>query len=341
MKKIKIIQVGIGHDHSIPTYRSMVKQSDVFDVLGLVLCDGEAEKFAKKLKSYGDVKIFTLDEALEIKDLDAVAIECEDCDLTRYSMLFAERGVHIHMDKPGGVSQDEYERMLSVMKKKGLVFQTGYMYRYNPVIAEKLAAARRGDFGEIYSVEAHMDCIHPKEKRAWLGDYPGGMMYYLGCHLIDLIVLFQGLPEEIIPFNMPTGFDGVTASDYGMAVLKYENGISFAKTCAAEPGGFMRRQIVVCGKDATVEMKPTEQYVDGANITTPTVIRKSEGGWQAVYSEERAQPFDRYDTMMRHFAEYIRGERENPYTYEYEAQIHKVVLAACGVSIDYKARIKL
>ena len=49
MKKLKIMQVGIGHDHAIATYNSILKQSDIFDLVGLVLCDGEKEKFGKGL----------------------------------------------------------------------------------------------------------------------------------------------------------------------------------------------------------------------------------------------------------------------------------------------------
>lgn len=343
MKRLKIIQVGIGHDHAICTFRSMKKQDDLFDVLGVVVCDGEEERWENtEAEKYG-IKRFTLDEALAVGDLDAVAVECDDVNLTKYSMLFAERGVHIHMDKPGGTDQGDYERMLSVMKAKGLVFQTGYMYRYNPVIDKVLKRARNGELGEIYSVEAHMDCYHQPKKRAWLGAFPGGMMHYLGCHLVDLIVQFMGLPEEIIPMNIPTGFDGVEAADYGFAVFKYKNGVSFAKTVATEPGGFMRRQLVVCGKNETVELKPTEEYVpnSGGMMVTPMVSRTEKENWLEYASATVDVPFDRYDTMMRHFAECVAGERNNPYTYEYEARLHRLVLAACGVDIDYKAEIKL
>ncbi|GHU81130.1 hypothetical protein AGMMS49992_34310 [Clostridia bacterium] len=34
--------------------------------------------------------------------------------------------------------------------------------------------------------------------------------------------------------------------------------------------------------------------------------------------------------MMLDFAAFIRGEKRNPYDYEYEYQLHKLVLAACG-----------
>ena len=205
MKKLKVIQVGIGHDHAFAPYSSFLRQSDVFDLIGIVLCDGEKERFGEAVEKYSAAPIITLEDALAIEDLDAVAVECEDFDLTRYTMIFAERGVHIHMDKPGGINQADYEKMLSVMKRKNLVFQTGYMYRFNPVIDETLKAIKNGEFGKIYSVEAHMDCLHNKEKREWLGAYPGGMMYYLGCHLIDLIVQIQGIPTEIIPLSCSTG----------------------------------------------------------------------------------------------------------------------------------------
>lgn len=125
------------------------------------------------------------------------------------------------------------------------------MYRFNPLISEAIARAKSGELGEIYSVEAHMDCVHPPEKRQWLDRFPGGMMFYLGCHLIDLIYQIQGEPDEIISMNTSTEYKIDGAEDFGMAVLKYPHGVSFAKTCAAEPGGFMRRQLVICGTKGT------------------------------------------------------------------------------------------
>lgn len=34
--------------------------------------------------------------------------------------------------------------------------------------------------------------------------------------------------------------------------------------------------------------------------------------------------------MMNSFAEYIRGEKENPYTPDYELELYKTVLECCG-----------
>ena len=92
---------------------------------------------------------------------------------------------------------DAYEEMLRIMKQKNLVFHTGYMYRYNAEVMRVMDMVKNGDFGEIFSVETHMDCRHTPEKRQWLETFPGGMMFFLGCHLVDLIYGILGVPEEL------------------------------------------------------------------------------------------------------------------------------------------------
>ena len=44
---------------------------------------------------------------------------------------------------------------------------------------------------------------------------------------------------------------------------------------------------------------------------------------------------------MLDFVAMVRGEKENPYTYEYELEVQKLVLAACGYDIDYKSYEKI
>ena len=111
-----------------------------------------------------------------------------------------------------------------------------------------------------------MSVLHDSSKRQWLSTLPGGMMLFLGCHLVDLVFMMCGEPEEIIPFNCSTHCGGVESEDYGFAVFRYSNGVSFVKTCAAEVNGFERRQIVVCGTKGTVRIESIEQRTGGPNV---------------------------------------------------------------------------
>lgn len=331
MKKIKIAQIGVNsHSHSTEIFRSLKKQSDIFEIAGYVLPENEKERLPKQIKILEGFAELTLEEVLNDPEIEAVTIETDEIFLTKYAVMAARAGKHIHMEKPGGRELADFEELISVMKKTGKVFHTGYMYRYNPYVQELLAKIENGELGEIISVEAQMNCIHPAETRQWLSDLPGGMMFFLGCHLIDLIFRIKGSPKNIISLNKCSGVDGVTAKDFGFAAFEYENGISFAKTTAVELGGFERRQLVVNGTKATVELKPLEWFLpdhSGLQQTGRTV--RSSANWNQKNEKEFSQPFDRYDNMMRSFAEYIREEKENPYTPDYELELYKTILKVC------------
>ena len=206
------------------------------------------------------------------------------------------------MDKPGSADHAAFTEMVRLAEKKNLVFHVGYMYRYNPAVEYAREVVKSGKLGTVYSVEAQMNGLHSAEKRQWMDSFPGGMQFFLGCHLIDLIVQLQGIPSEIIPCNKETGFDGVTATDFGMTVFKYPNGVSFAKACDAEPGGFARRQLVICGEKGTLEIRPMEKYIvpapDEKNMYT--AIREvyydkaAKLGWNYDGEYRQLDPFNRY-----------------------------------------------
>ena len=341
MKKIRIVQIGIGHDHATAAIGSLRKLTDLFEVVGYVAPAVEVEKYRDRLRSFNGLSEMTLDGVLADDTIEAVCIETEEVSLTDVALACAQAGKHIQMDKPGGLDPDTYEEMLRIMKQKGLVFHTGYMYRYNHEVMHVMDMVKNGEFGEIFSVETHMDCRHIPEKRQWLETFPGGMMFFLGCHLVDLIYGILCMPEEIIPMNCSTGIDGVTAEDYGFAVFKYKNGISFAKTCAEEMGGFARRQLVVTGEKRSIELKPLEMYSPDVNGQYTEVTEYTDPTWGNRGCFRRGEGQDRYDDMMAAFAEMVCGERENPWSYEYELQLYRIVLAACGVEIDYKKEIVL
>ncbi len=341
MRRVKVAQIGMGHDHSWNAIESILSQPEVFELVGFAVPECEENRFAERISKYRDefgVPKLSVDEALNYPGLDGVVIETEERNLTEYAQMAVDKGLSIHMDKPGGMSLGDFERLIDTVKSKTLVFSTGYMYRFNPCIKEAIERAKSGELGDIYCIEAHMDCLHPAEKRQWLEKLPGGMMFFLGCHLVDVIYQIQGEPCEVIPYNMTTGYDGVTAEDFSLALLRYKNGISFVKSCAAEPGGFMRRQIVICGTKGTIEINPIEAFdfesADGrCDMYSQMRITYGSGGWYDYITPQKSSLYNRYDEMMKSFAQMIRGEKVNPYTYDYELEVYKLVLRTCGYKI--------
>ena len=298
MKKIRIAQIGTSlNSHGSHIFKSLKTHSEIFEIAGYALPENEREKFPERMSVFEGYKELTVDEILNDSTIDAVAIETEEVYLTKYAIRAAQHKKHIHMEKPGGTDLAEFEKLVEVVKENNLVFHLGYMYRYNPYVIELKKQIKNGELGDIISVEAQMNCDHPKELRQWLENFKGGMMFFLGCHLIDLIYSIQGKPQKIMPMNKCSNLDIVGAEDFGMVAFEYENGMSFAKTSAVEIGGFERRQLVVSGTRKTVELKPLEWYVEGGEIITEKYVRESID-WKSFTSKEVSIPIDRYDSMM-------------------------------------------
>ena len=114
------------------------------------------------------------------------------------------------------------------------------------------------------------------------------------------------------------------------AVFKYPNGVSFVKTSDNELGGVLRRQIVICGEKGTIEIKPVEVAVPNGQYAVSRECRSVEfwGKW----NENQSDVHDRYDDMIRNFAEMVGG-KENPYSYDYELRLYEIVLKACGAEV--------
>ena len=332
MRKVKIAQIGTStNSHGNDIFNALRKNNDVFEIVGYVLPENEREKFPERMADFEGYKELTLDEILTNPEIEAVTVETEEIYLSRYAIKAAEHKKHIHMEKPGGVILSDFEKLIEIVKNNKTVFHLGYMYRYNPYIMELKEQIMSGELGEIISIEAQMNCIHPQKVRQWLENFPGGMMFFLGCHLIDLIYSIQGIPQKVIPLNKCSGVDGVTSEDFGMAVFEYKNGVSFAKASAVEIGGFERRQFVVSGTKKTVELKPLEWLVEEGRITDRYVRESSV--WETSTKSERSETYDRYDSMMLSFAQMVRGEKHNPWNYDYELELYKLVLKTCGKDI--------
>lgn len=329
MKKIKVAQIGTSVNSHGSEIFNFMKTSPLFDVVGYCFPEGEREKFPNKMYAFEGCKELTLEEILNNDEIEAVTIETEEIYLTKYAQMVADKKKHIHMEKPGSQNLEDFEKLIETVKKNGTVFHTGYMYRYNPYISKLIKRLKGGELGEIISVEAQMSCKHSDEIRDWLTCFEGGIMFFLGCHLVDLVMQIQGAPKNIIQFNKCTQMGGAKGQDYSFAAFEYEKGVSFIKTTSVERGGFLRRQLVVTGTKGMIEVKPLETTVKYPRLTTSYKEIIGDDDWNANADIVTSEEFDRYTDMITAFGKMVRGEIENPYTYDYELELYKTILKCC------------
>lgn len=328
MRKIKIGQIGIGHNHGEGKMKAVRKFPELFEVVGYAEENEEWIKARENLPAYQGLKRWSVEDLL--KNCDALLVECDVWDLTKVATLCVEKGKHVHIDKPVSGTLKEFENLLNSAKKQNLTVQVGYMYRYNFAVQKCMEYFREGRLGEIYQIDAEMSTYHSKEYRRWLANFKGGSMYIFGSHLIDLIVGILGEPKKVYSFLKQTDYQNAHADDNCFALLEYEKAIAKITNLSVEVNGWAMRRFAVFGSKGTVEIKPMELNVE----MRASFIEKVQDHY-CCDSSEKVDISDvptekRYDEMMKDFYYSIVGGKENPFSYEREYLTQKVLTQIVG-----------
>ena len=259
MKKIKIGQIGIGHNHAAAIMPAVRKFPELFEVVGYAEENEHWIDVWGKHPAYQGLERLSVEEVL--RRSDAVLVESDVPNLTRYAKMCVDAGKHIHMDKPASGTYAEFADVLQTAKAKNLVVQTGYMYRNNYGIRKCLDLIKDGELGEIYSINAEMSTFHSPEYKRWLTTFDGGIMYILGCHLVDLILYILGEPKKITKFFKHTKLDGIDFPDNNLVVLEYEKALARVFVSSVEVNGWGRRQFFVSGSKGSIDIRPIENEI--------------------------------------------------------------------------------
>ena len=327
MEKIRLGQIGIGHNHGEAKMLAARKRPDLFEITGFA---EEDEKWVEKRgerPGYRGLTRMSVEDVIEKSD--ALLVECDVWDLTKYAKRCIDAGKHIHMDKPMSGSLADCKALLEAAEAKKRVVQLGYMYRYNPAIQEAIRRVQNGELGEITSINAEMSTFHNPVYREWLTGFQGGIMYILGSHLLDLIIYILGEPERVVPFMKHSGLDGIDFEDNCLAVLEYEKALAKIFVSSVEVNGFGKRQFFISGTKGSVNILPIER---------PTVMAWSDTKIATDCYEDRKEIIpvpnlsgsERYDGMMADFYDYIMGKKVNPFTYRHDYTVQKVLYEICG-----------
>lgn len=323
-KRIKVGQIGIGHNHAAEKMKALRRFPQLFEVVGVVEEDPEWREKRGDMDVYAGLPWMSEKQLLQTPGLQAVAVETDGHELIPAALRCIEAGMHIHLDKPGGESLPLFRKLLDEAERKSLTVQLGYMYRYNAAVRFAKQAVKDGLLGRIFAIDAAMSRYDGAEYRKWLSGFHGGGMYIFAGHLIDLIVAMLGEPEKITPFPRCTQPDGVV--DNGLAVMEYSHGCTATvRTAVTEVEGYGRRNVIICGDKGTLVIQPLEPP------EAKLALLEARDGWVKGCQEVPLPPPEgRYDEHMKEFAAIVRGEMENPYPLSHEWIVQKCLLEACG-----------
>jgi predicted dehydrogenase len=327
VKKLRVGQIGIGHNHGDAKMEAIRKFPHLFEVVGYA---EEDEAWVEKrggFPMYADLARMSVNEIIEKSDL--VLIESDVWDLIKYGKMAIDAGKHIHLDKPAGGTLEDFEELLRAAEEKKLIVQLGYMYRYNPAVKKCFELIELGELGEIYSINAEMSTFHSPEYKNWLRNFNGGIMYILGSHLIDLVVYILGEPQRVEHYLKHTGLDEIDVEDNNLVVFEYEKALARIFVSSVEVNGWGRRQLVVSGSRGTVSILPLENVCKMTFASLDGRVDHYADIKDEIEIEDNSVT-GRYDEMVNDLYAYVTGEKENPFSYAHELAVARAIDRAVG-----------
>src|SRR5690554_3356866 len=169
---------------------TLKKMPDVFDIVGVVddRISTAARYSGDNVKAFDGLKWMSEDELLNYPGLQAVMVETANADLVPTSIRCMHHNLAIAMDKPGGEDLTLFNQLINGCQARKLPFQMGYMFRGNPAVQFCQRAVREGWLGDIFEMHGTMSHDYGgADYQRYLSNFHGGIMFNLGCHIIDLI----------------------------------------------------------------------------------------------------------------------------------------------------------
>lgn len=323
--RIKIGQIGVGHAHA--SKLSVYRQSADYEVVGIVEPDAELRRRAESQEAFRGLPWMTQEQLLNLPGLQAVLVETRVRDLLNAAEACVAAGKHIHVDKPAGESLPQFQRILEAAARQKLLVQMGYMFRYNPAVVLLRDFMNRRWLGEIFEVHAVMSKVVPPDGRRELATYRGGMMFELGCHIIDLVVGVLSPPAKVTPIAQHSAPIDDGLLDNMLAVFEYPRASATVKATAMEIEGGERRHLAVCGTEGTFHIQPLD------NPSVRVALSKARGEYRKGYQDVSFPRYRRYVDDAADMARVIRDEKPTDFPYSHDLAVQTAVLQACGLPL--------
>lgn len=324
---IRIGQIGTRHAHAAGKLATIRKFPELFELAGVAEPDSGQRSRVASQGAFQGISWVSEEELLAQPSVTTIAVETRVAELVPTALRCIRAGKHIHLDKPGGASLAAFSQLLDEAKSRALTIQMGYMFRYNPAFEFLFRAVQAGWLGPIREIHGGIGKLANAETRQSLGEFPGGGMFELGCHLIDAVVTILGKPQRVTPFQRPScAADGV--QDNQVAVLEFAGAIATLRCNHVDAFGGPRRQFHVSGEYGTIEIRPLEPPA------LTLMIDRAQGEFpKGTHQVSLPPPTGRYDGEFRDLAAVIRQRKPFGWSFEHDRTVHEAVLLAAGMPI--------
>ena len=312
--------LGLSHSHAQAKLK-LLRQSPDWRLVGVSESDA---KIRQDLQA-NSVPMLDRKQLLEHPEIQVIAVESAVADHAADGLAVLAAGKHLHLEKAPARNMADFRAIVDLARSKNLLLQVGYMWRYHPGVEKMLEAARSGWLGDIYLVKGSIGNQLGAARRPEWAQFPGGVMYELGGHVIDPLVRLKGRPEKVTPYLRTEGGAGDKLRDNTMAVFEWKDALGVVQSATLQPGSSRYRSLEFHGTNGSAVLRPIEAP------ELQIFLDKPAGPYQAGIQKVPLPPYARYVDDLKELAAAVRGEKKLRVSPEEDLAVHETLLLASGM----------
>jgi predicted dehydrogenase len=317
-RRIPIGFLGATYSHGPDKIRIAMTSPD-WEFVGV--CD--SSQAGKETSAKLGARLISQDELFQRAEV--VAVESEVREHAGHALLALGAGKHVHLEKPPAMRMAEMQEIVALARKKQLLLQTGFMWRYNPGFNAIMEAVREGWLGEVFLARGFISNNLNAARRAEWAEFEGGSMFELGSHLVDATVRLLGRPRSVTPFLRRHGRFEDTLKDNNVAVLEYERAMAVLVNTALHAAPAPPRSFEVLGTNGTASLQPIEPPTLTFNLV------QAAGPYKKGAQSVPLPAYQRYVGDMAELAAAVRGETKLSASLDEELLVAEMLLRVSGM----------
>jgi phthalate 4,5-cis-dihydrodiol dehydrogenase len=219
--KLGIVGIGVGASEILP---AMEATPNIELIAGADVNPRVRETFNKR---YGARTYESVEKLCDDPNVEAVWISTPNKFHAPHTIIAAERGKHVVVEKPMAISLQEAEGMISAAEKNRIKLICGHTQSFGPHIQTMRKIIRSGELGRLCAMHvwAYTDwMLRPRTAEELDLAQGGGVPYRQGPHQIDTLRLLGGGMVRSVRGTIGQWFAGRSIPGYYSAFIEFEDG---------------------------------------------------------------------------------------------------------------------
>ena len=253
--KLGVIGVGVGAAEMLPP---MERASYIELFAGADIDPDVRERFKSR---YPNARVYaSAEELVSDPDVEAVWISTPNRFHAPMTILAANHGKHVVVEKPMALDMKQAEEMVEACEKNGVKLVAGHTQSFQPHVRLMRQIVASGELGQLGTVNAiaYTDwVIRPRTADELDPNQGGGLVYRQTPHQIDSIRLIGGGKVRSVRGAYGQWMKYRSIPGYYSVFLEFENGVTGVAIHNGY-GYFVASELVPWG-DANTRYTPTER----------------------------------------------------------------------------------